>query len=148
MPDDLDLHKFWTVYERAQDAAFHSDEVMWQVTAIIWGANTVLLGFVLEAIRARFVASLIVSSVVGMVLTAFVARVCAVAKVAKSVGYEICQTIEKHSDFPEQLRIHTRIDKHYPKGFGSRWVYGISIIFGLLWLGVFIFGVRLLPFGR
>ena len=148
MADDLDLHKFWSVYERAQDAAFHSDEVMWQITAIIWGANTVLLGFVLDAMHTRSVLALIVSSVVGMVLTAFVARVCAVAKVAKSVGFEICRTIEKHSDFPEHLRLHTRIDKRYPRGFGRRWVYGISITFGLLWLGVLIFGVRLMQFGR
>ncbi len=37
-------------YQTAQDSAEHHDALLWNVTAIIWGANLVLIGFVLQSI--------------------------------------------------------------------------------------------------
>ena len=143
MSERWELHKFWPVYERAQEAAYHTDDVMWQSTSILWGANTILLGFVLAAMHDRRALPLIIASVVGVVLTGFAARICAVAKVAKSVGYRICREIENHAEFPADLRLHTRIDKCYPKGFGRRWIYGVSMMFGLIWVFVFLYALSL-----
>jgi hypothetical protein len=132
-----------SVYECSQEAAYHSDTVMWEVTAIIWGANTLLLGFILEALEdPRALKIIIPISIIGMILTAFVARVCAVATVAKKAGFGICREMEK--TFPERFRLHTTIDKDYPKGMGRTWVYGISSAFGIVWLIVLFYAAWLL----
>jgi len=36
------------MYERAQESAFHADVIAYEVAAIVWSANVLLLGFVLE----------------------------------------------------------------------------------------------------
>ena len=36
------------IYERAQESAFHADVIAYEVAAIVWSANVLLLGFVLE----------------------------------------------------------------------------------------------------
>jgi hypothetical protein len=127
------------VYERAQEAAYHTDTVMWEITAIIWGANTVLLGFMIEAIINRRAPLIILLSIVGMALTGFVARVCCVAKTAKEIGYGICKRIEVK--FPPDLRLLTRIDERYPKGMARGWVYGVSILFGVAWLAMLLYAL-------
>jgi hypothetical protein len=133
-----------SIYERAQEAAYHTDMVMWEITAIIWGANTLLMGFILEAIDSRRALPLIILfSVVGMVLTAFVARICAVARIAKRIGYGICQRIEKAEQFPADLRLHTKIHECYPAGMARRWVYGVSILFSAAWLAVIVYALWL-----
>jgi hypothetical protein len=134
----------WEVYGHAQKAAYHTDKIMWDVTGILFGANTLLFGFILTAAEGRRAVPLLVASVLGVGLTGFTAHVCNTARVAKDVGYGICRRIE--AGFPEAdhgLRLHTMIDERYPKGMARNWVYGLCIAFFLVWVGVFLFGWRL-----
>lgn len=145
MSDKWDLEKDLSVYERALESVNHTDTVMWEITAIIWGGNTLLLGFILEAIDTPAALPLIVFvAIAGLALTAFVARICEVAKITKKIGYGICREIEKNVEFPEKLRLHTQIDRLYPAGIARRWVYGISIIFAVIWIFVLAYTLFLL----
>jgi hypothetical protein len=42
------LDKAMHEYEQAGEIARHTDNIIHEVTAIVWGANTLLLGFILE----------------------------------------------------------------------------------------------------
>jgi hypothetical protein len=139
------IEEYLSIYERAQEAAFHTDAVLWEIAAITWGANTVLLGFVLEAIeKGHAIPFTVLVSIVGMVLTAFVYRVCDVARVSKKIGYGICQDIEKHPWFPAEVKLHTKIHEWYPAGMGRKWISVISVLFGVAWLSVFVYALWLL----
>jgi len=130
-----------SVYERAQDATYHTDLILWQIAAIVWSANAVLLGLVLQFYNGQSTPWLVLLvSAIGMVLTIFVARVCYVAKVVKGVGYPMCQEIEKQ--FVAELRLHTKIDEKYPKGMARNWVMGITALFVFSWLCIFIAALR------
>lgn len=136
---------YLSVYERAQESAHHIDVVLWEIAAIIWGGNTLLLGFILEAIdKPRALPLIVVSSVMALVLTAFVARIWYVSRVSKKIGYRTCQAIEKDYQFPKDLCLHTKIHEFYPEGVGTRWVYSISVLFAVAWLGVLFFALWLL----
>jgi hypothetical protein len=62
--DDL---REWTklVYERAQEDAFHSNSVAYEVAAIVWSANILLLGFVLDVPLTPRRQSLVLVAAVG-----------------------------------------------------------------------------------
>ena len=114
---------------------------MWDITSIIFGANTVLFGFVLSAAHDQHALPLIVSAIIGISLTGFAARVCQVAQVTKTVGYGLCREIEKDFEATDaKYRLHTMIDDRYPKGMARHWVYAICTIFGIIWISVFLFG--------
>ena len=40
----------WTrcIYESAQETARHNDAIIFEVATIVWSANTLLMGFILE----------------------------------------------------------------------------------------------------
>jgi len=130
------------VYESSLESARHSDILMWQVTAIIWGANILLLGFVSEALEKQKSRPPITIglSALGVVLTLFVAHFFRIAKIGQGIAYETCRRIEK--DFPVDLRLCTNIHDVYdpavwPKA--KRCVWFITILFLLLWIGILLF---------
>jgi hypothetical protein len=103
------------VYERAEENAYHDDLLMWEVTSIVWGANTLLLGFILEAIGHAKARPLIIAvSIIGIFLTVFVFRFFMLGKIGQRVAYNLCHDIEQ--EFPEDLRLHTRIRETYEEG--------------------------------
>jgi hypothetical protein len=108
------------VYERSEENAYHDDILMWEVTSITWGANTLLLGFILEALDKPEARPLImVVSVVGIILTIFVARFFYLGKIGQRIAYGICQDIEK--DFSEELSLHSKIHKGYNRAKMNEW---------------------------
>ena len=124
-------------YERAQEAAYHADVLIYEVAAIIWSGNTLLLGFILEA-RPEFGIQFIVAvlSVLGILTSLFVTRTHTLSKIGQRVAYEICQEIEKSAAFTHKL--HTRIDEIYPRGAAGAWIKGITAAFIFVWGVVFI----------
>jgi hypothetical protein len=142
MSDDLRC-----AYASAQDAARHSDILMWQVTSITWGANVVLMGFVLQSIgdhKTRPLAAVTVS-IIAIALTLFVAHFFRIAKVGQGIAYEICRDIEAQLQFPEKRRVHTRIDEVYSRGVwpkAKHCVWLITALFLVFWIGVLVAASR------
>jgi hypothetical protein len=121
-----------TVYEQAQEIAHHSDVVTYEVAAIVWGAETLLLGFVLEVPPHKYQQSLvIVASALAILFALYVPFVMRSAKIGQHKAQDILQEIEAkiHPD----LRLHTRIAKIYPKGRGQFAVYTLTVIFVVAW---------------
>jgi hypothetical protein len=143
--------KWWEivklVYERAEENAYHDDVLMWEVTSIVWGANTLLLGFILEAISHSEALPLIIAvSIIGIFLTVFVFHFFLLGKIGQRSAYNLGHDIEQ--DFPEELRLHTRIRETYEKGVAPcelwgdrigrarRWVVALTAVFLAGWLFV------------
>jgi hypothetical protein len=140
-PETNVMDRELAVYQCAQENAHHTDTVVWAVASINWTANAILLAYALKAVgKQEHAWSVAVVSAVGGVLTLFVWRIWNVLRDAKLASYEICQAIE--DGFPEKLRMHQKIADKYPHGVGTYWVHGISIMFGVLWILLFLYAVR------
>jgi hypothetical protein len=48
--DDIEIQVMLAEYEFARDNRISADTTAWEMTSIVWGAQTLLLGFVLEAL--------------------------------------------------------------------------------------------------
>jgi phosphoribosylglycinamide formyltransferase-1 len=122
-------------YERAQEVAQHSDAVFWEITSIIWGANTLLLGFVLEAIKPGTANSLITATaMIGTVLSLLVLGTYYSSKVGQKIAFDICRRIE--SQLSTFHRLHTEITRKYPKYFLLKLIWFVTLVFLGLWLFV------------
>jgi len=131
--------KEWTkiVYERAQEDAFHSNAVAYEVAAIVWSANILLLGFVLEVpLTPRRQTLVLVAAVVSAIFTLYVPYVMYLTKIGQGVAQQLCREIEVHENLPDWLRLHNRIDIVYKKKRGQNAVYVVTFVFIMLWLFV------------
>jgi hypothetical protein len=133
---DRNDHARW-VYERAQECAHHDDLVMWQVVSITWAANSVLLAFALkEAGGTRALLLVLVSSMVGMILTIFSGYYYCISKVRQRVAYRLCRKIEKKL-LKGSLRLRHEIDKTYDVttflGRTNHWVLVLNVLFLGAW---------------
>jgi hypothetical protein len=141
------LDDWKVVYECAQGTAQHSDLVTWEVTSIMWGANTLLLGFILEAISNRQAQPLIlVISVVGFALTLYVSRVWTLCKIGNRIGFATCRRIEER--FPEEFRFHTKINAEYPPRTARKWANVMTAFFLIAWVATFVEALLLLCVSR
>ncbi len=140
--DDREIEVLLNEYERAQDVAQHSDAVFWEITAITWGANTLMLGFVLEAIsdcKARLLIE--VTAVLGMVLSALPAATYHSGKIGQRISFQACRDIEAR--LQTFARLHTNIDVKYPRHFVKWLVYVVTGFFALSWAAVGFVDFRL-----
>lgn len=129
---EVAIDKTLAEYERAQEIALHTDVVIHEVAAIVWGANTLLLGFILEVRCAPENQWLvIVAAVVGIFMSLYVPLVQYLTKKGQQVAYAICRDIERDSGLTHQL--HTRIHEIYPKKRGQAAVWVLTGIFIGAW---------------
>src|SRR5690242_12262584 len=120
-------------YDQALEIAQHTDVVIHEVAAIIWGANTLLLGFILEvdcgSSNQRLV---ILTALLGIISLLYVPWVQFLTKKSQRVAFEICREIERGFLFRHQL--HTRIHEKYLKRGGQTAVIILSGLFVVAWL--------------
>jgi hypothetical protein len=107
-----------TEYECAQATAFHSDSIIQEVAAIVWGANTLLFGFILEvSCKPENELLVIVAATLGILMSLYVPLIQWLAKKGQHVAYSICREIEADLFLPHKL--HTRIHAAYPRRRGQ-----------------------------
>lgn len=83
-------------YQAAQESAQHHDNLIWTVTAIIWGGMLVLFGFVLGNLaNANLQLILTLLSIIGLVLTIAVLVFVLQFNLVMRQKYQRCKTIEK-----------------------------------------------------
>ena len=134
--DNLRVEKMLTEYERALDVGHHTDTVIHEITAIVWGANTLLLGFILEVdCRSDNQKLVLVAAVLGLLMSAYVPFVMHSTKKGQQIAYRICRDIE--DEIPLGHRLNNRIHEAYPKWKpGQVVIWVLTIFFVAAWVYV------------
>jgi len=133
--DDREIEVLLNEYDHAQDVAQHTDAVFWEITAIVWGANTLMLGFVLEAIGNEKAGLLIeITAMLGIVLSEIPFATYHSGKIGQRLAFEICRDIEAR--LPTGSTLHTKIREKYPKHFIQWLVYLVTAVFAISWCTV------------
>ena len=115
-------------YQAAQASAEHHDNLVWTITSIIWGANLVLLGFILNVVDSSSMRGpLTVLSILGILLPVAVLFFTFRLNSVKRQKYVRCREIEGIL----HLRQHTTV--LYTPGL-QRWVYtAVTIALVVVW---------------
>lgn len=119
-------------YQAAQESAQHHDNLVWTVTALIWGGMLVLFGFVLGNLdNASLRLILILLSIIGIVLTIAVLVFTLQYNSVTRQKYQRCKTIELLLG----MRQHTELK--YTPGL-QKIIYNIiTVLFVIAWFTVF-----------
>lgn len=138
------VEKLLAAYHVAHENAHHHDVIIWEAAAIIWSANALLMGFVLEAVSSpelRVHVLIAVSSILGVGMTAFLLLSFPRMKRNQQISWEVCQNIEKKLGL--EFKVHTEIHKDYTKTkIRMRPLYYIlSLLFIIAWLAFFFVSV-------
>src|SRR5205823_2582561 len=128
------------IYEMAQQSAEHSDTLLWEVTYIIWGATTLLLGFVLEAIKQEPGLALM-TALLSIFLSIMVLRFAMLYRRVRNTKYDICKQIEKALEMKWQ---HHTVTTGYSPGEQTTWYWIAALVFISGWLCVAARGCYLL----
>jgi hypothetical protein len=80
-------------YQQAQQSAEHHDTLLWEVTYIVWGSTTLLLGFVLEAIKTQ-PRLCFVTAVLSIFVTIMVLVLALSFRKVRNVRWKTCHQIE------------------------------------------------------
>jgi hypothetical protein len=126
-------------YEQAQESAEHHDSLMWEVTSIIWGAATLLIGFIVEAIcNGNIAVQMVISAtaVLGLVLTWFSYYLIRRNNQRMNELYLVCQRIECKLSLQYSIHCEAKKTAHERKWVGAqkRLYLIISIFFSVVWL--------------
>jgi len=120
-------------YQAAQESAQHHDNLIWTVTALIWGGMLVLFGFILgnlDNTSLRLI--LILLSIIGIALTIAVLVFTLQYNSVTRQKYQRCKTIELLLG----MRQHNELK--YTPGL-QKIIYNIiSILFVIAWFVVFL----------
>ncbi|SRR5260221_12609634 len=139
--------KLLAAYQVAHENAHHHDLIIWEAAAIIWSANALLMGFVLEAVSSaepRVHVLIAVSSIVGIGMTAFLLLCFPRMKRNQKISWEVCQKIEKELGL--EFKVHTLIHEDYGQAkIRMRPLYYVlSILFIVAWFFFLFVSIRLL----
>jgi len=133
---DSGIDQMLAEYERAQTIGQHLDILIHEITAIVWGANTLLLGFILEVhCKSSNQKLVLAAAVVGIFMSAYVPWNMCCMKIAQKVAYTVCREIE--SELPLTHKVNIRIHDKYPQwrpGQVAVWV--LTFLFVLTWIFV------------
>jgi hypothetical protein len=143
---DIETEKILAAYHVAHENAHHHDLIIWEAAAIIWSANALLMGFVLEAVsssKLRVHALIAASSLLGIGMTSFLLLSFRRMKRNQEISWKICQDIEKKLGM--EFKVHSKIDEDYEnKGARTRMqvLYRIlSTLFIIIWLAFFFVAI-------
>ena len=120
-------------YQAAQESAQHHDNLVWTVTALIWGGMLVLFGFILGNLdNASLRLILILLSIIGIALTIAVLVFTLQYNSVTRQKYQRCKTIELLLG----MRQHNEL-KYTPRL--QKIIYNIiTILFVIAWFIVFM----------
>ena len=119
-------------YQAAQESAQHHDNLVWTVTALIWGGMLVLFGFILGNLNnASLRLILILLSIVGITLTIVACVFTVQYNSVMRQKYQRCKDIE----LLLHMRQHTELK--YPPGLQKIIYHIITVLFVIAWCTVF-----------
>ena len=121
------------IYELSQQSAEHHDNLLWEVSYIIWGSSTLLLGFVLEAIRQEPLLSL-VTACLSIFMTMMAWRLATEFRKVRNRKYDVCHQIEAALEM--RWKQHTDLGPDYRTGVQTWWHRATNVFFIVVWLCV------------
>lgn len=134
---DIKFEILLAEYEFARENRIQGDATAWEVTAIIWGGQTLLLGFVLEAISQPPAKLLIVGAgILGILMSRFNHVIMRTRTEVCREMNKVCMEIEDR--VPMLVKTQNRLDNKYPSGIQSRWFKILNWAFVPLWVLVII----------
>lgn len=123
-------------YQAAQDSAHHHDNLVWTTTGIIWGAELVLIGFVVQSADDPGL-KLPVASVclLAVFMLIYLWIMTLQFNSVKNQKYVRCKEIESLLSLEQHSRLH------YPKKWG-RFFYSLAmILFIVTWVAILVTSV-------
>ena len=130
-------------YDQAQETGRHTDNIIHEVAAIVWGANTLLLGFILEVPCNSNQGLVIVAALVGIFMSRYVLQIHWLAKINQKKAHELARKIEQEQSFPYKL--NNQIYENYPKeGPGFILIKSLTRVFYAAWALVILHALRCL----
>jgi hypothetical protein len=130
-------------YEFARENGTQADSMAWEMTAIIWGGQTLLLGFVLEAIGNSIAQPLIVlMCILGVFLALFNRATMRTRTFVARTMVETCRKIEVAVSM--SIRPQEKLDSQYPAKRQSVWFDRVNYTFMVIWILVGLFTLGLL----
>jgi hypothetical protein len=122
-------------YEFARENRHAGDAIAWEMTAIVWGGQTLLLGFALEAIQYPSAQPLIpLLAILGILLSIFNHVVIRSRRTVCNSMNQVCREIE--TMLPMKLQPQHRLDGVYTRGKQTTWFLIVNYIFVAVWLCV------------
>jgi hypothetical protein len=133
-------------YEQAQESAQYHDNLNWEVTSIIWGASTLLIGFIVEAIcNGNPSVQLVIAAtaVLGLVLTWTSCYLMWRNNKRMNDLYLVCQLIECKLSLPHSIHCEAkkRVHERRWSGLQKRLYVGVSIWFSLVWILILVLSI-------
>lgn len=114
--------------------------MLWEVAAIIWGGQTLLLGFVLEAISGSksALALVVVVAIIGIVMAVFTKGVTAKRAAVCRKMIEIMRQVEDQLEMP--VKPQHEIDSTYggESRFQTKWSDRLNYSFVVAWIVVIL----------
>ncbi len=131
-------------YEFARETRDTCDTLLWEVAAIIWGGQTLLLGFVLEAIiRQREVLILI------LIVAAVGVTMAVINQEIRRTRNDVCnEMIVLMCDLENRLEMEIKpqqiLSERYPAGRQKKLSLILDMAFGAVWVIVFFVAMSML----
>jgi hypothetical protein len=129
-------------YEFASENRSHADATAWEMTAIVWGAQTLLLGFVLEAISNRDAQPLIMLvGALGLVMSVFNYVVMNARNKVCNLMIRVCLRIEEKPEM--EFKPQHLLNRFYPRRIQTWAFCFVNSCFIPVWLGVILMAANL-----
>ncbi len=125
-------------YVFAREERAHADALLWEVSAIIWGGQTLLLGFTLEAISGSRAALLLVIVVagIGILMASFNDQITSKRSQVCKAMIEVMLGVESKLKMP--IKPQQIITDAYGAGFQTKWSKKLNGSFRLAWIAVML----------
>jgi hypothetical protein len=131
-------------YEFAHSNRSSADATAWEMTSIVWGGQTLLLGFVLEAIPNREAQFLIILvGVLGLLFCCFNHAVMRSRNTVCNAMIDVCREIEQATPVMN-FKPQERLDKIYEKRTQRTWFWMVNYSFAIVWLAVILTAMYLI----
>ena|SRR5260370_24267670 len=144
MPDQKDSNQdrnLREAYVFAREERAQADTLLWEVSAIIWGGQTLLLGFALEAISGSHGALVLILVVayLGIRMASFNEGITNKRSVVCKEMVAVMIDVENKLKMPIQPQHN--ITKAYEDGFQTKWSKKLNELFRLAWCAVAVVAV-------
>jgi uncharacterized membrane protein len=117
-------------YTATQNSAQHHDSLVWTTTGMVWGAELVLLGFVIQNINSSEKAIVIVACILALVLLSYLWVSFISFRKIRNQKYERCKAIEDMFGLTQ----HTSLN--HCKGIGLIAFSCVMVVFCATWVWV------------
>ena len=120
-------------YTAAQNSAQHHDSLVWTTTGMIWSAELVLIGFVIQSIdRPKFIIAIIAAYFLAITLLVYLWKTMNSFRQIRNQKYDRCKEIEKEFGLTQ----HTNL--RFKKGVGKRFFNFVMCVFIFAWSTILV----------